>query len=239
MMATTTLMPLDPALSPQRVSRLLTISASLLPEEIVAGRRARLARTVVLVALLVVVALLAGWYAYASQQVRLANHELAGITTETRVLQKSQTQYGEVVGVQNNTAMISKQLRTLLADDLPWATMLKRLRDIGSESGVSVRGVVGTLGSGTAGARATATDTLPSGSDAHTIGRLTITGTAPDKPSVAGYVDALGHLPALANPYLTNASQSTNDVMFSVNVDITDKALCGRFTAKCTTGGGN
>ena len=238
-MATTTLMPLDPALSPQRVSRLLTISASLLPEEIVAGRRARSARAVVLVALLVVVALLGGWYAYASHQVRLASDELAGTTTEARTMQKSQTRYAEVVGVQNNTTMISKQLSALLGNDLPWATLLKNLRDTGNESGVSVLSVTGTLKTGAPGAQTNANETLPSRSKARTIGTLTITGTAPDKPSIAGYVDALGHLPILANPYLTNAAQSTNDVTFSVNVDITDKALCGRFTAKCTTSGGN
>jgi hypothetical protein len=237
-MATTTLMPLDPALSPQRVARLLTISANLLPEEIVAGRRARRGRGVVLIALLVVVALLAGWYVYAIHQVRLANRDLTGVTAEAATLQRSQNRYAEVVGVQNQTKTIAKQLSTLLANDLPWATLLKTLRDTGDRSGVTVQGVIGTLNSGTTGAQTTATGTLPSSSKSRTIGTLTITGTGPDKPSIARYVDEIGRLPMVANPYLTNASQTTDDVTFSITVDITEKALCGRFTTKCTTTGG-
>ena len=237
-MATTTLMPLDPALSPQRVSRLLTISANLLPEEIVAGRRARRSRIVVLAALLVVVALLAAWYVYARQEVRVAKEERAVITTEATTLQSSQGRYTEVVDVQNQTNLIAKQLSTLLANDLPWAALLTTLRDTANNSGVTVLGVIGTLNGGTTGAQTTAAGTLPSTSKSNTIGTLTITGTGPDKPSIAGYVDALGGLPMLANPYLTNVSQTTNDVTFSITVDITAKALCGRFTTKCTTTGG-
>jgi Tfp pilus assembly protein PilN len=238
-MATTTLMPLDPALSPQRVSRLLTISANLLPEEIVAGRRARHSRVVVLAALLVVVALLAGWYVYARHQVQLADDELTSITTEATTLQRSQSRYTEVVDVQNQTDTIAKQLSTLLANDLPWATLLTTLRNTADQSGVTVQGVIGTLNGGTTGAQTTAAGTLPSTSKSNTIGTLTITGTGPDKPSIAGYVDALGGLPMLANPYLTNVSQTTSDVTFSITVDITAKALCGRYTTKCTTPGGN
>ena len=238
-MATTTLMPLDPALSPQRVSRVLTISANLLPEEIVAGRRARRARGVVLASLVVVVALLAGWYVYAGHQVRLTDDELTRVTTEATTLQRSQSRYAEVVGVQNQTTTIARQLGTLLATDLPWATLLKTLRDTGTESGVTVLGVIGTLNSGSTGAQATATGTLPSTSDSRTIGTLTITGTGPDKPSIAGYVDALGALSPVANPYLTNAAQTGSDVTFSITVDITAKALCGRFTTKCKASGGN
>jgi hypothetical protein len=237
-MASTTLMPLDPALSPQRVARLLTISADLLPEEIVAGRRARRARGGVLAALIVVIALLAGWYVYASHQVQLANDELNGVTTEATTLQKSQSRYGEVVDVQNQTTTISKQLSALLANDLPWSSLLKTLRDTGDASGVSVLGVIGTLSNGTTGAQTTATGTLPSTSDARTIGTLTITGTGPNKPSIAGYVDALGRLSTVANPYLTNASETSANVTFSITVDITSRALCGRFTTKCKTSGG-
>ena len=238
-MATTTLMPLDPALSPQRVARLLTISANLLPEDVVATRRARRARGGVLGGLLVVIALLVAWYLYAGHQVQLANDELTGVTTEATMLQKSQSRYAEVVGVQNQTTTIGRQLGGLLVNDLPWSTLLKSVRDTGEQSGVSVLGVMGTLSKSTAGAQTTAAGTLPSSSDDRTIGTLTITGTGPDKPSIAGYVDALGHLPAVANPYLTNASETSDNVTFSITVDITSRALCGRFTTKCKTSGGN
>jgi hypothetical protein len=238
-MATTTLMPLDPALSPQRVVRVLTIAADLLPEEIVAGRRARRARIVVVVAVLVVVALLAGWYAYAGHRVRLADDDLNGVTAAVTTLQKSQSRYSDVVDVQNETTTITRQLNTLLANDLPWATLLHTLRDTGTVSGVTVLGVIGTLNTTATGSAPTATGTLPSTSGATTIGTLTITGTGPDKPSIAKYVDALGRLTTVANPYLTNASETGENVTFSITVDITSQALCGRFTTTCKTTGGN
>jgi hypothetical protein len=233
-MATTTLMPLDPALSPQRVVRVLNIAANLLPEEIVAGRRAGRARGVVLVALLVVVVLLGGWFLYANLQVGLADNDLDDVTTEATALQQSQSRFQDVVDVQTHTQTISKQLTTLLGDDLPWATLLNLVRDTGTPSGVVVEGIVGTLNT-TAGTTAAM---LPNASGVTTIGTLTLTGTGPDKPSVAQYVDALDKLRTVANPYLTAAIQSKNTVTFSISVDITSLARCGRFTTKCKATGG-
>lgn len=237
-MATTTLMPLDPALSPERVLRVLTISADLLPGEIVAARRARRARTAALATLVLAVALLGGWYGYAHHQVRLAGADLADITGEATTLQRGQSRYQDVVDVQNQTKTISKQLNTLLADDLPWASLLTTVRDTGTSSGVAVQGVIGALNRTTNGAAPAARGTLPSASGVTAIGTLTVTGTGPDKPSIAKYVDALGSLTTVANPYLTNATQNNDAVTFSITLDITAAARCGRFTTACTVTGG-
>jgi hypothetical protein len=234
----TTLMPLDPAISRQLVARVPAISANLLPEEIVARRGAGRSRNMVLGTLIVVLALLTGWYIYARHEVQLAKEQLSGITTETTTLQRSQSRYRDLVGVQSQTTTIAKQLSALLTNDLPWATLLKTLRTTGAASHVTVLGVTGTLNSGTTGAPATGARALPSSSNSRTIGALTITGTGPDKPSIARYVEALGVIPSVANPYLTNASQTGDSVTFSITVDITARALCGRFTTKCTTSGG-
>jgi hypothetical protein len=240
-MATTTLMPLDPALSPQRVVRVLSISANLLPEEIVAGRRARRARGLVLVALLVVVALLGGWFLYANHEVQLADDELSSVTNEATALQQSQTRFKDVVDVQNQTQTISKQLTALLGKDLPWAALLSTLRDTGTSSGVTVQGVIASLNDSTTAASGGSAATLPNASGVATIGTATITGIGPDKPSIAKYVDALGKLKTktVANPYLTTATQSDSGVTFSITIDITTQALCGRFTTKCKSTGGN
>jgi hypothetical protein len=237
-MASTTLMPLDPALNPQRVVRVLNISADLLPEEIVAARRARRSRAWVVVALPVIVAMLGGWYVYADRAVHSANDDLSAVTGQATTLQKSQTRYQQVVDVQNETTTISQELKALLANDVPWANVFDTLRSTGSASGVQVRGINAILTKATG---ATAIQTLPSTSGAATIGTVTITGSAPDKPSVAKYVDALGKLTEVANPYLTNAAKSDSNGakawQFSITVDITSTTLCGRFTTKCTSGG--
>ena len=237
----TTLMPLDPATSPQRVLRVLTISARLLPDEVVAVRRARRTRGWVLVIVVLVAALLAAWYASALREKSAADDDLRGIAIEAAALQRSQNKdYADVVKVQSDTTTIDKQLTTLMADDLPWATLLDTVTTTGTAAGVEVAGINGSLTAagpnGTASSKADATE-LPSTSGAATIGTMTVTGTAPDKASVAKFVDRLGTLATVANPFLTSATESKAGVDFSLRLDITGAALCGRFTTTCTTGG--
>jgi hypothetical protein len=234
-MASTTLMPLDPALSPQRVSRVLTISANLLPDEIVAGRRARRTRAWVLVLLMLVVAGLGGWYVLAERDLRAANDELATVSGEVTELQRRQTDYTPVVDVQAETTAITKQLGTLLADDLSWATLTDTLRDTGSAAGVTVTGMSGALNGTEAGAPGAVS--LPGASGSRTVGTVTVTGSAPDKPTVAKYVDSLSGLTLVANPYLTSVAEADGKVQFTLTVDIASQALCGRFTTACKTGG--
>ena len=236
-MATTTLMPLNPALSPERVSRVLTISADLLPDEVVAARRARRTRGWMLAVAVLVLAGIGGWYVRADHELRLANDERTAVTDEAAGLQRRQSNYSEVVNVQAETATITEQVSTLLANDLPWATLIDRLRDAGTGAGVAVDGISGSLNA-TAGAAGTVS--LPSISGVATIGTVTLTGTAPDKPSVAKYVDTLATVTMVANPYVTSVAQTEDgDVQFSLTVDVTAHALCGRFTTACKTTGGN
>jgi hypothetical protein len=235
-MASTTLMPLDPAMSPQRVSRILSISANLLPEEIAAGRRARRSRSWIMVALVVVLALLGGWYANAVHSYNTANDALGAVTKTATDLQKDQTKYNKVVTIQNETNAISAELKRLLANDLPYATLLDTLRSTGTSSGATVTGISALLSDGT---NANSADTLPSKSGT-AVGSVILTGTAPDKPSVAKYVEALGKLTIVSNPYLTNASKGDKNTWdFTIRIDIAPSILCGRFTDKCKNTGGN
>jgi hypothetical protein len=236
---TTTLMPLDPAVSPQRVARVLTISANLLPEEIVASRRARRSRTWVLIALALVILLLAGWYLQANHDRSNATKELDDVTSQTAATQRNQNKYSEVVEVRNETDTLTKELKTLLVGDLPYSTLLKTLRTTGTAAGVTIIGVTATLNSIEAGTGAPAA-ALPSDSSAATIGTLVITGSGPDKPSVAAYADKLDALKTVANPYVTSVVTSKSDgVTFSLTADITSSASCGRFTNECKSTGGN
>ncbi|MFI7541658.1 hypothetical protein [Actinoplanes sp. NPDC049599] len=237
----TTLMPLDPAVSPQRVTRLLTISASLLPDEIIAARRARRTRAWVIVVVILVACLLGGFFYLVRQDTRAADDELTAATAEVADLQRAQRVYGEVVDVQNDTATLSRQLKTAMASDLDWASLLEQLRSIGETAGVTVVGINGALQDAT---MTTAGTALPSTSASVAIGSAVVTGTGPDKGAVAAYVDALAKQSVLANPYLTNvtstegsATSTEESVTWTLRVDITQAALCGRFGDKCETGG--
>ena len=141
--------------------------------------------------------------------------------------------------MQSETGTITKQLATLLADDLPWASLLDTLRSTGESSGVTVDGISGSLNDPEAGT-GTEAGSLPSTSGAAKVGMLTITGSAPDKPSVARYVDTLSTLSTVANPFVTSVAKgSEGDYTFTLTADVTAEALCGRFTTKCKSTGGN
>jgi len=230
----TTLMPIDPVTSPQHVLRVLTISANLLPEEIVDARRARRTRAWVLMILALVVVLLAGWYLYAVHEKNVADTELRSAAVEAAALRTSQNKdYADVVKVQLDTTTIDKQLSTAMAGDLPWATLLKTLTDVGTAAGVKVTGINGILTVGNVEAATTAE--LPSTVTA--IGTLTVTGTAPDKAAVAKYLNRLGDVSTVTGAFLNTAAQTKDGVAYSLQLKITDAAQCGQYTTACKTGG--
>jgi Tfp pilus assembly protein PilO len=238
-MATTALMPLDPASSPQSISRVLSIRANLLPAEIMAGRNARRMRVVVIVVLVLVAVLMGAWYAHALSNKKQADQDLTEVSAQVSAVRKSQDKYNDVVTIKNQNETITKQLSSLLANDLPWATLTDTIRDTGTTAGVTVAGISGTLTDGTGAASG-----LPSTTTASTVVMLQITGSGPDKKTVAKYVEALGSLPTLTNPYLGSATQNEATtaggptiVTFTLSAEVTSKALCGRFTTICKRGG--
>ena len=238
-MATTALMPVDPASSPQSISRVLSIRANLLPAEIMAGRNARRMRVVVIVVVALVAVLLGVWYVHALNEKKLADQDLADVSAQVAAVQKSQNQYQGVVTIKSQNETITKQLTALLAKDLPWNTVTDTIRDTATETGVSIAGISGTLAGGTGTENA-----LPSTSTAAAAVTLQITGSGPDKKTVAKYVEALGALPNVTNPYLSSATQNeaavaggASTVTFTLSAEVTTKALCGRYTVTCKNGG--
>lgn len=235
----TTLIPLDPAPTPAQSTRVLSISANLLPEEIVAGRQARRARGIVLIVVAVVAALCATWFAFAVDQKQDADDALTAATDTVTSLQASQKQFSEILQVQADTRLLSSQLTAVMAKDLDWAALLATVRDAGTPSGISITGVNGRVTPPDETADAT-TAVLP-GTATDTVGSLLVSGAGPDKAAVATYVDALSRQSVVTNAYVTSVAsdQDGRGVTFSLRVDLTRTALCGRFTTACPTSGGN
>jgi hypothetical protein len=236
----TTLMPLDPAVSPERVTRLLTISARLLPEEIIAARRARRTRGWVIVVVAVFACLCGMWAVYADRERQAADKDLTAATTEVVKLQDAQRRFSEVVKVRSDTTQLNNQLTAVMANDLDWAALLDTLRRTGATSDIKIDGVNGKLAA--TGTQSTdSANALPSTAKTASIGSLVVTGTGPDKDAVAAYADKLAKLQTLiANPYVTSVASDPTGVTFSLTVDITQASLCGRFSAKqCPSAGGN
>jgi hypothetical protein len=223
MAQTTGLLPIDPAMSPQYVNRVLPIRANLLPSEITSDRNARRTRYGLLGAMLLVIVLIGAWFVYAVRSVSDAENHRDSVAGQVRDAQHRKASHQDLTSIVDQRTELTGTLGSLLADDLSWATLMDRVRGV-SPKGLSASSIMGTL----------ADDKTGGGP----MGMLTVTGNAPDKRTVANYVDALTKVKGVANPFLTSASDSSDGgVTFTITAEITTDALCGQFTKSCTTGG--
>lgn len=230
-MTTTALMPLDPTVSPQQASRVLTIRADLLPPEIRDGRRARRTRAFVVTTLVLVLVGLGGWYATATSAKNAAESEynqtleqLASVQNQ----QKKDKKVQKMMAVKQGNTVLAKELKALLDQDMSWANLLVLIRDTAEDANVTVEEVTGGLVEASPGQEI----------QAGTLGSIDITGKADNKKEVAEYVDALGKLTYLSDPFVSSVTQEEGKLFtFILTVTITDEGLCGRYTTDCKSGG--
>ncbi|MFI6073670.1 PilN domain-containing protein [Actinoplanes sp. NPDC051343] len=235
----TSLMPLDPAMSPQQVARLLPIRAKLLPSEITSRRNARRMRAFVIAAVLVAIAGLGGWSADAYHDHSLAKDDLAAVNAQIDKVNNTMTdpQHAAVTKAVSDNKAMSDELKTLMANDLRWSTLLDNVRSTGTKAEITISQITVSL------ADKGTTTTGPATAGAAPVATLSLQGTAKDKSTIAGFIKKLGSTPGIGNPYLTTASQSAETAdtaahyTFTISADVTSSALCGRFTTPCKTGG--
>jgi Tfp pilus assembly protein PilN len=222
-LTTTGLLPIDPAVSPQRVNRILTIRANLLPSEIIASRNASRIRFGLLGAVLLAVILVGAWYVHALRVKSEAEGSRQAITDQIQAAQVAIRSHQDVTDAVSQRDEINETLRKLLANDLPWTTLLDRVR-AASPDGLVITTINGSL------------DDDP---NILTVGTLNIDGTAPDKKTVARYIDTLRKMEGITNPYVTtvNRDNTSNLFSFSLTAGITTESLCGKWTETCKTGG--
>lgn len=225
----------DATASPTRPDglRFVAIRANLLPDEVVAGRRAEVMRKRVLAGLAALSVVLIGAYAMSWWQTGSAQDKLAAVQRQGQALKSEQLAYEPLVNAQAEVSSIQSQLARLMAGDLPWAGMLTTLRAT-APRGVSLTQVDGTITQGASGMAAGGLDSLNQ-TGLTTAGNITITGTAADKPSVAAYADKLSRVKGLASPYITNVTVTDKSVTFGITALITSDALGGRYATTAPT----
>jgi hypothetical protein len=239
----TSLMPLDPAMSPQQVARLLPIRAKLLPAEITNRRNAHRMRAFVIAGVVLALVGLGGWSVNAYHDHSLAEDEMTAVNVQIGKVNSTMndSQHADVTKTINDNKAISDELKTLMAKDLRWPTLLDNLRSTGTKSNVTLSQITVSLAeAGTA--TTTGTGTAAGAADA--VATLNLQGSAKDKSTIAGFIKKLGAMPGIGNPYLTTASQSTDTATsgashytFTISADVMSSALCGRFTTPCKPGG--
>jgi Tfp pilus assembly protein PilN len=233
-MATTMIPPTAPV-TPSTGVRFVPVRASLMPEEVLSSRQLVVVRKRVLAALIVVAVLLIGWYGLSWWQTRSANNDLATAQHQGMQLQSQQTQFGPLVQAQAQITSIQTQLQSLMSRDLQWKALLVAVRAT-EPNGVGVSAITGSLDGAT-------TSGVPLPGSAAGVGTLTLTGTAPDKRTVAAYADQLAKVKGLTAPLISSVQASTRPVTFTISAALTSDAFGGRYTpatsapATSTTGG--
>jgi Tfp pilus assembly protein PilN len=241
MMATTLVPPTTTPKSPSGEVRFVSVRAHLLPDEVVSARQVQVLRKQVLVGLVVVVALLIGWFGVSKWQTISANSDLSKAEHRGVALQTEQNRFASLVQAQNQITTIQSQLVTLMAGDLSWKTMLTTLR-AKAPSGVGIDSVDGVLTSGAGAGAAAPGSAVLNMSGQPAVGQLTVTGTAPDKRTVAAYSDSLATVKGLTAPLVSSVTAEEKGVKFTISAVITADALGGRYatpTATAGTTGGN
>jgi Tfp pilus assembly protein PilN len=202
-----------------RTMRILPIAADLLPPEITERRRLSTVRRLVVAGVAVVALLVAGWYGVAYQHTQQAYDEVDRVNEAKIDLQRERAKYTDVDTVQKQRKAITDQLRLVMARDMSWSALLTSLQQA-APKGVSVQSITGSLavegGTATTGA---------------VIGSMTLTGTAPSKAAVAAYVETLGKVAGISNPFPTEATEGDGGLSYTIQVDITTASLGGRFSA--------
>jgi hypothetical protein len=228
-MSTTALMPVDPSVSPQQAARVLTIRADLLPPEIRDGRRARRTRTLILLLLLFTMAGQGTWYWQASLAKHAADDEYNSTFQElsdARSAQKNNKEIQSLIEYKKDGETLNKELTAMLAKDLSWSNLFNLIRDRAEAEDVKIAEITGSLA-----------DKASEEAHPDVAGTLLISGTAENKKIVADYVNDLGGLTHVTNPFVDNVSTVAGQVTFSLTVSITKDALCGRFTTDCPSKG--
>ena len=218
-----------PALPPSWIG----ISANLLPDEVIASRRLAAFKRRVGMGLAGLLVLLLALYGVSVFQTSQARGHLSSEKSKSVKLKNDMAKFAPLLEAQSRSVATQGELKTLMAKDLSWHTLLVELSAAAVQSGVKIGDVHGSVKTATAAGAGAASggglDVLNSTGQQH-VGDLTITGTAPDKNALAAFVDRLSSQPGLAAPFPASATGQRGSLTYSVSVLVTTSALGGRFT---------
>lgn len=229
---TSTLAPETPAFVPGQLPTSPSVFANLLPDEVIEARQARRMRDRAAIGLVLLIVLLAGWYGLTIFQTSHANSKLAAASDEANRLQAQQQRFTPLLRAQQQATTISTQLRKLMAGDVQWSDVLAGLR-AAAPAGVSLQSITGSLSTGTSCSCSSAASggaAVLNTSGKPTIGTMTVSGNAPDKATVAAYVDKLAAMAGVTSAYPASVTNGATGYTFSVQLMLTTDALGGRFS---------
>ena len=219
-------------------SRLVAVMANLMPDEVLDARRLAVLKRRLLLGLALTVAVLLLAYSVSWLQTHSSRDDLSSAQSQTKALNRTMQTYQPLLTAQSESTQISTTLRSLMADDLQWQTLIQKVLAAGP-AGSKISALTGNITAGTTAAGTTTSVTglnILNATGQVAVGSITITGTTHDKNSVAAYSDRLGTVKGIVSPLVTSVTGNAGVITFSINALITSEALGGRFSAATTTG---
>jgi hypothetical protein len=212
------------------------IVADLTPPELIASRRMRVIRRLMIVAVAAVVLLCAGGYTLAIWQHNQASDELASEQDRTTSLLGEQRRYSGVTVVRGAIADVQGQLAGLMVADVNVGALIGAVASA-LPKGMSIDQLAVTISA------PTPTDKFSTGkesgglggldlSDAAHIGTVTLSGTGSKLTDLAAYVDALRKTTGVFEPYPQSNQTTDTGTTYSLQLTLTDALLTHRYDAQ-------
>jgi len=243
--------PVAAPVMPAPSSRAAFPRVNLIPAEIAAEARVKTAKLVLGGAVAASIAVTAGLYLMASNDVSSAQESLDAARVTSAELATEQTKYADVPRVQSDLLSAQTQQAAAMGGEVRWSVLLNNLA-LTVPQGASLSSFQASI-TGTSGAPAangsSASSSVASILGAPGVGTISYDGEATDSPRLAALLESLGRTPGLIDPW---ATQVTNDagapatagagnsattskqkrIVFTGNVTIGPKALSHRFDGK-------
>jgi len=209
------------------------IVADLTPPELIAKRRLRVVRRLVVAGVAAVVLLCAGGYGYAVWQHGVADDGLAAEQLRTTTLLAEQHKYSSVTVVRGAIGQVQDQLAGLLAGDVNVeALVVSVVSALPADMTItqmtvtiSAASVAGSSGSSDGAGGIGSLDM----SGATHIGTVTLAGTGVQLSDLAGYVQALQGAKGVFEPYPLSNQATETGTTYSLQLTLTDALLTHRF----------
>jgi hypothetical protein len=212
------------------------IAANLTPPELIASRRLRRVKERLVMAILVIVLLAAGGYAYAFWQVHTAQGGLQSAEQRTAQLRSQETQYSVVTTLQGNIGSVRHQIQKLMAGDVDVSAVLTTVEHA-LPPGVAITELTLSMDGASAGAPAGGNDSLDTSGKLH-VGQITLQGTGRTLVDASTYVAALAALPGVVDVFPTSNVTQAVGTQFALTVNLTDSLLSHRFDVTGAPGAG-
>ncbi len=205
------------------------IVADLTPPELIASRRLKVLRKLLIACLSVLVVLLAVGYGYVRLQAHAAASSLADANLRTVQLRTEQNRYSAVTRVQSSIDGVQIVISHLMSSDVDTDQLLTALRQpLPADMSVSsLELTISQAGAGAAAATKAGGSLDTSGHQV--IGKVQISGNAHSLDGLASYVTGLQKVAGVTDVLPGNNTVSGGTVAWSLSCSITDQVISHYF----------